>query len=106
MTIRFRLPINFNSYPALLLTAVIPFTPVLSRPLIRFSGIPHKPNPKTKGHGEKYMITPGSTSFKEKSLQRRKCKSQAGNTLSWGGRLIHPDSVDICVALFIYQMFV
>lgn len=33
------------SHPALLLTAVMPFTPVFSRLLIRFSGIPHKPKP-------------------------------------------------------------
>lgn len=34
-----------NTYPALLLTAVIPFTPVFSRPPMRFSGIPHNPKP-------------------------------------------------------------
>jgi len=35
-----------NTYPALLLTAVIPFTPVFSKPPMRFSGIPHNPKPK------------------------------------------------------------
>lgn len=34
-----------NTYPALLLTAVIPFTPVFSKPPMRFSGIPHNPKP-------------------------------------------------------------
>ena len=34
--------------PALLLTQVKFFTPVLRRPLIRFSGIPHNPNPEEK----------------------------------------------------------
>lgn len=36
------------SHPALLLTAVMPFTPVFNRPLIKFSGIPHKPKPGTE----------------------------------------------------------
>lgn len=36
------------SHPALLLTTVMSFTPVFNRPLIKFSGIPHKPKPETE----------------------------------------------------------
>lgn len=37
--------LKMHTYPALLLTAVNPFTPVFSKAPIRFSGIPHKPKP-------------------------------------------------------------
>lgn len=36
---------HMNTYPALLLTAVNSFTPVFSKPPMRFSGIPHNPKP-------------------------------------------------------------
>ena len=36
------------TYPALLLTAVKPFTPVFNKLLIRFSGIPQSPKPVNK----------------------------------------------------------
>jgi hypothetical protein len=37
--------LKFFTYPALLLTAVSPFTPVFNKAPIRFSGIPHNPKP-------------------------------------------------------------
>lgn len=39
---------HLHTYPALLLTAVRPLTPVFSKLLIRFSGIPHNPKPVLK----------------------------------------------------------
>lgn len=37
-----------HTYPALLLTAVMPLTPVFSKLLMRFSGIPHNPKPEVE----------------------------------------------------------
>lgn len=43
------------TYPALLLTAVRPLTPVFSKLLIRFSGIPHNPKPVLEHKKKKVM---------------------------------------------------
>lgn len=45
-----------KAYPALLLTAVRLLTPVFSKLLIRFSGIPHRPKPVNEGIGGIYKM--------------------------------------------------
>lgn len=49
-------PSTKHTYPALLLTAVRPFTPVFSKLLIRFSGIPHNPKP-VQEHQKRKLCT-------------------------------------------------
>lgn len=44
-----------QTHPALLLTAVMSLTPVFSKLLIRFSGIPHNPKPVQKHTNEEVM---------------------------------------------------